>query len=501
MPAPYLEEVFKINGVPTYTFVPPNEYAQLLMNLRTPGRGLVIEGPSGIGKTSAVETALQQAGATSRITKLSARNADDLEYIRLLPTMRDAGTVIVDDFHKLDQELKSQLADRMKMLADQETDTSKLIVLGINKAGENLIHFASDLVNRLDIIRFDSNPDRKVRELIEKGEKALKIKLNVVEEITAAAQGSFYLAQMMCREMCMADGILEACAEEKQLEISFEGVRAAVWERLGIAFRDRCERFCRGTRFKKEGRAPYLHILYWLARCDDWTLNLKDAIRNNINLRGSVSQVVEKGYLQDIINNDEEIRQVLHYDQYAEQLTVDDPQFLFFIRSISWRKFARELGFISVEFDRRYDFALSFAGADRAIAESVAAFLSEGEVEVFYDKNEQYRLLAEDVEEYLKPIYQSEARFVVVFLGPNYPKRIWTKVESDAFAHRFGENSVIPIWIGEVPESYFDLTTKKGGVTFDEKLPLEDQCRDLAKILLQKLADSRFPSPSPDQPI
>ncbi len=39
----------------THTFVEPVEYRDLLLNLRTPGRGLVIEGPSGIGKTTAVE--------------------------------------------------------------------------------------------------------------------------------------------------------------------------------------------------------------------------------------------------------------------------------------------------------------------------------------------------------------------------------------------------------------------------------------------------------------
>jgi MoxR-like ATPase len=59
MSTPLLEEVFKTSGVPTFTFVEPSEYTKLLVRLRTPGRGVVIEGPSGIGKTSAVETALK----------------------------------------------------------------------------------------------------------------------------------------------------------------------------------------------------------------------------------------------------------------------------------------------------------------------------------------------------------------------------------------------------------------------------------------------------------
>jgi len=67
----------------------------------------------------------------------------------------------------------------------------------------NLIHFAPDLFNRLDVIRFDSNPPRKVHELIEKGERALQCRINIAKEIVKASEGSFYLAQMMCKEVCL----------------------------------------------------------------------------------------------------------------------------------------------------------------------------------------------------------------------------------------------------------------------------------------------------------
>jgi MoxR-like ATPase len=84
MQRPRMEEVFKINGVPTHTFVQPKEFPQLIVNLRTPGCGLVIEGPSGIGKTSAVETALQELGLADSVMKLSARKADDVSLIAQL---------------------------------------------------------------------------------------------------------------------------------------------------------------------------------------------------------------------------------------------------------------------------------------------------------------------------------------------------------------------------------------------------------------------------------
>lgn len=333
MPSPKLEEVFKTSGIPTYTFVEPNEYNDLLLNLRTAGRGLVIEGPSGIGKTTAVEKALE-ALTFKNIAKLSARKPKDVEYIEALPTMADVGVVIVDDFHKLSPKTRLSLADYMKTLADEELTSTKVIVVGINMAGQNLVSFAPDLVNRIDVIRFESNPDEKVRELIDLGCSALNIEITTANEVVQAAQGSFYLAQMLARELCKQAGILECAASRVPIAISFEGVKAEVWDNLSRGFRKRCEEFCRGTKMKPEGRGPYLHILRWLAEGKEWTLSLRDAIRTYSDMRGSVGQVSQKGYLSSLVSGNADLAGVMHYDDDAKQLTIEDPQFIFYIRNI-----------------------------------------------------------------------------------------------------------------------------------------------------------------------
>lgn len=490
MSSPVLEEVFKTSGVPSYTFVAPLEYGDLVLNLRTPGRGLVIEGPSGIGKTTAVEKALESLGMAENVIKLSARRPADVEYIDALPILNATGVVIVDDFHKLSVSTRSALADYMKILADEESKKTKIIVIGINMAGHNLITFAHDLVNRIDVIPFESNPDEKVAELIALGSEALNVDLNVASEIVRAAHGSFYLAQMLCRETCKRAGILERCATRATTGVSFEAVKANVWDRLAQVFRERCKQFCRGTKMKRAGRAPYLQILRWLAEGTGWTLRLRDAMRAHPEMRGSVGQVVDKNYLRDLVANDSDISAVLHYDESAEQLTVEDPQFIFFIRNIPWRSFTQEVGFTEVEFAHRYDFALSFAGEDREIAEAIFRHLQDAEVEVFYDLNEQHRILAADVEEYLRPIYQSEARYVIVLLSASYPRKIWTKFESDAFRDRLGVKSVIPVWFSDVPPGMFDETRRIGGTTYDRGRPMEEQVKGLVNLLLRKLEES-----------
>ena len=230
----------------------------------------------------------------------------------------------------------------------------------------------------------------------------------------------------------------------------------------------------------------------WLADEKESTLILRDAIKRNPDLKASVLQIVEKGFLKQLIADDPEISAVLHYNLSNEPiLTVEDPQFMFFIRNIPWDSFCKKSGFVNTDFKHRYDFALSFAGSDRPVAEAIFDALNLNGVHVFYDKNEQHRILAEDVEEYLRPIYLNEAQFVVCLLGPDYPKRIWTKMESDAFKERFEEGAVIPIWFDCAPPGIFDRSRSVGGLEFSYKKDLGGQVSAIVDLLTMKLQDSR----------
>jgi hypothetical protein len=167
--------------------------------------------------------------------------------------------------------------------------------------------------------------------------------------------------------------------------------------------------------------------------------------------RASVGQITEKGYLQSFLTDNPQLDDVIHYDPTTRIIAIEDPKFLYFLRNLIWSKFARDVGFITTNFKAKYDLALSFAGADRSLAKMLYDSLTEAEAVAFYDKNEQHRILAENVEDYLAPIYRSEAEFIIALLGLDYPKRVWTKFESSQFRQRFGEHSVIAIWFSDVP--------------------------------------------------
>src|SRR5215472_19362485 len=78
---PHLEEVFRLSGIPTYTFVEPGRYDEIMVSVRTPRRCLVLEGPSGIGKTTSITKVFADLGWSGRVLSLSARKESDLELI------------------------------------------------------------------------------------------------------------------------------------------------------------------------------------------------------------------------------------------------------------------------------------------------------------------------------------------------------------------------------------------------------------------------------------
>jgi hypothetical protein len=188
---PLLEDVFKLSGVPTITFVEPTDYNALKVSIRTPGRCSVIEGPSGIGKTSSVIKILQELGIDAKALQLSGRKPADIELIEALPNMHDIGVVIVDDFHRLPEDTKAAVANFMKTLADEEHQNSKLVVIGINKAGDHLVTFGHDIGLRIDVFKMEANPDNKIEELINKGDAALNIEIIDKDHLVERSIGSF----------------------------------------------------------------------------------------------------------------------------------------------------------------------------------------------------------------------------------------------------------------------------------------------------------------------
>jgi hypothetical protein len=296
---------------------------------------------------------------------------------------------------------------------------------------------------------------------------------------------------MLAYHTCIDAAVHVRSDELRETAVSFELVRGRVMDILALRFHDTAIAFARGSKLRPEGRAPYLHILSWLSKSDEWSINVARQSDHYPELKGSVTQVATKGYLMQHIQTAKGVEDVLHYDEVNHILTVQDPQFVFYIRNLSWPRFAEEVGYLSLEFRAKYDFALSFAGPERAIAAGLADALREREFEVFYDRYEQHRMLAADLEDYLRPIYNSDASLVVCIIGPEYPKRVWTRFESDQFKERFKYGEVIPVLLATVDLGVFDMSATIGRIDWEPAKEQGPQIQNAADLLTMKLREVR----------
>ncbi|MBD8206878.1 TIR domain-containing protein [Microbacterium sp. CFBP 8790] len=482
-----LEEVFKVSGVPTHTFVPPSSYGLLKVALRTKGRGVVIEGPSGIGKSTAVERALAELGLSGQATMLSARKTGDVEYIAELPQITSPGIVVIDDFHRLDEATKSTIADLLKVSADAEDSSTKLIILGINDAGRALIESGSDVANRIESIRFESEDPKKIGEMIAAGEAALNVTISAKQNIVNSAQGSFYIAQLLAWNACIAANVTEELAENQVVDTSYAAVQREVVRKQKLRFGDAVRDFARGTRFRPGGRAPYLHVLRWLADSDSWSIHLPAEMRSHPSEKISVGIVLERGYLE-LLTNKPDVARLMHLDPDTQVLSVEDPMLIYYLRSITWGDFIKEVGFTKVDHTETYDVALTFAGEDRAYAEELYDALEDNGHAVFYDLAEQHRIIGEDVEAYLAPIYASGSRYVVAILGPMYGMKRWTLFESEQYKARLTSGHVLPIWSTTAMPTAFDENRNRGGLAFDPEGNLRTTAVEHASVISKKIA-------------
>jgi hypothetical protein len=482
-----IEDVFKVNGVPTYTFVRPSAYNHIQVALRTPGRGVVIEGPSGIGKSTAVSKAIDELGLGDVVTKLSARIPQDTEYLEMLPELGSFGTVVIDDFHRLEASAQARIADLLKVTADSEDPNRKLVLIGINEAGGTLIEASPDLTGRIDVIRFEAETSSKITELVEAGEKVAKVKFDAGPLLVEKAGGSFFIAQMLCLEACIQAGVLEVPDAECQIETPYSAIQRRVVERQRDKFGPAVRNFARGTKFRPSGRAPYLHILRWLSDSDSWSINIPEEMRRHATEKASVLVVMDRGYLRDLVRQPD-ISKLVHLSD-SGVLSVEDPMLVFYLRSLNWGDFVKEVGFTQVDYGEPYDVALSFAGEDREFAEHLRDALEDLNHVVFYDHAEQHRILGEDVEAYLGPIYASGSRYVLTVLGEMYGVKRWTLFEAEKYKDRIDKGQVLPIWSTKVPASAFDPTRRLGCLFFDPDRPLLPQAKEHAEVISKKLAE------------
>ena len=287
-----VEDVFVTEGVPTFTFVRPPNYSDILVEVRRRGKPIIIEGQSGTGKTTTIKNIINELDDGIDTEYLSARRPQDVSRIEAVVRERLHGRFVIDDFHRLDAGLQERLADLSKDAAesDEEALLPKLIIIGINKTGSDLIQMVPDIAKRTGIHRVLPGGADEIQALIEAGEERLNINILNKEKIFGESRGDYWLTQQLCQSACLKANVLETADEKKDLAYDVDSIREAVVRKLDGAFRPIVKEFCRGKRFRPSND-PYFKLLRLVGQQNSSIIDLNDLANSNPEFRGSINNI------------------------------------------------------------------------------------------------------------------------------------------------------------------------------------------------------------------
>jgi hypothetical protein len=100
-----------------------------------------------------------------------------------------------------------------------------------------------------------------------------------------------------------------------------------------------------------------------------------------------------------------------------------------------------------------FDACISFAGQDRQYAEQIVRMLQAEGLTVFYDADEQSRLLGRELGSYLHEVYSKKSRYCLPLISEAYRDKYWTVFERRASLERAiqerGAEYILPVRIDE----------------------------------------------------
>jgi len=160
-----LGDVFKTVGLPPFTYVKPSYYGEVRADIQQAGKHLLIEGPSGIGKTCIVYKVVEDLGWSrgEHYEYVSGRDADVTHKIDEFLAQSSQGKtptpplLVADDFHLLPADRRSEIGailKRMSNRAFEQASPPKVVLIGIPTAGTSLLSNSYDLGPRLGSYRF-----------------------------------------------------------------------------------------------------------------------------------------------------------------------------------------------------------------------------------------------------------------------------------------------------------------------------------------------------------
>ena len=481
-----VEEVFVTEGLPQFTFVKPPNYNEILLDIRHPGKPVVVEGQSGTGKTTCIRKILEQLGGSAP-EYLTTRSAVDIHRIEEIARTGLAGRFVIDDFHRLASDTQARLADIAKFAAESDGARTKLVLIGINQVGTELIQLVPDIAKRTGIHRIQPGDKVGIDRLIQEGTARLQVTIPDVDAIFRESRGDYWLTQQLCQTICTMNDVLETQSGLKTITFEIAALRSKVVAKLTAAFYPAVKEFCRGVRFRPNND-PYLKLLQKIGQQESSVVDLNELANSNEDVRGSINNIKESR-LAILLRDKPTCGKYFYYNPDTKNFAVEDPALFYFLKNLDWARLRLDCGFRAPTKDAEYDFAISFAGENRSLAREIAAQLSLLDAHVFYDENFEVNFLGGAWSTQFERIFGHDSRLVVCVLDKFYRAKIWPSFERECFLPRIPNGEVIPIFIDDT--SFVGIPKDIIGIKYrNSPDPEEDKARitdEIAFKLIERL--------------
>jgi Cdc6-like AAA superfamily ATPase len=216
-----LHNVFVKSGLPEVTYVEPEDAIFLKLALVQPVRAVIVEGPSGTGKTITIQQIINHAVNNAQNSDLRIQRflnpsiQRDLQDILTLQAWH-TGTVVIDSFHNLDATLRKNLTHYLIDLTNETNVKKKLVIIGTPFINQALLDIPSQSTTNMEFYRFRRAGNEIVHEIIKKGEKSLNIIFEDKEKIIQLTYGNPNLAQRLCHDLCALANVTQTQEQTKK---------------------------------------------------------------------------------------------------------------------------------------------------------------------------------------------------------------------------------------------------------------------------------------------
>ncbi|RVI03189.1 TIR domain-containing protein [Sinorhizobium meliloti] len=444
-----LEDVFVTEGVPLYTFVSPPNYTAILVDIRRKGKPVIIEGQSGTGKTTTVKKALAEIFPDDQPRILTPREPSNIPIIEGISQDSGDAVFVIDDFHRLNDAIKEKLANLAKMIAERDNRDGlpKLVIIGINNVGSDLIQMVPDIAKRVGIHRVAPGTPEEIARVISLGSERLRISIADPERIIRESRGDYWLTQQLCKTICIANGIDRTQETPRELKWEPAAIHDAVVQNLQHNYDPPVREFCRGRRFRPSND-PYFKLLRAVSEEDRSNIDLNELANSRPDIKGSVNNIKDRR-LSVLLSEKEQCARLFYYDANTKNFALEDPALFFYLRNLNWDELRQRCGFRESDKDYEFDIALSFAGENRELAKCIEEQLRELDISVFYDRNYEDNYLGGPWSKHFADIFVNRSRLVVALLDRHHHDKVWPTFERDCFRPRVADAEVIPVHLDD----------------------------------------------------